>query len=303
MLPTDYPRSPHPYVNTGSVRDRPRPGIRRVTTLRDDRVITLTHLRNRFLPATVTARQLGITAQTVRNRLRQQNVPIRARRPYTGQIMRPHHKVARLAWAQRHLHWTRYQWNHVVFSDESRFNVSHADGRVRVYRRRNERFADCCIRERERLGGGGVMVWGGIMGGVKTDLVIVQGHLNAQGYINILNNHLLPFIQTHGPGITFQQDNATPHTARITNNFFAQNNVNVLPWPAVSPDLNPIEHIWDELGRRVRANHQINNVNDLIQALQVEWQALPNALIRRYINSMRNRILECIRKNGGHTRY
>lgn len=141
------------------------------------------------------------------------------------------------------------------------------------------------------------------MGGVKTDLVIVQGRLNAQGYINILNNHLLPFIQTHGPGITFQQDNATPHTARITNNFFAQNNINVLPWPAVSPDLNPIEHIWDELGRRVRANHQINNINDLIQALQVEWRALPNVLIRRYVNSMRNRILECIRKNGGHTRY
>jgi transposase len=43
----------------------------------------------------------------------------------------------------------------------------------------------------------------------------------------------------------------------------AQNGVNVLPWPAVSPDQNPIEHMWDEVGRRVLNNHKINSVNDL----------------------------------------
>ena len=191
----------------------------------------------------------------------------------------------------------------MIFSDESRFRVSHADGRVRVYRRRNERFAQCCVRERDRFGGGSVMVWGGIMGNVKTDLVVIQGNLAAQGYVNLLNNHLLPFMQNHGPGITFQHDNARPHTARITANFLARNNVNVLPWPALSPDLNPIEHIWDELGRRVRVNHQVNNVNDLTRALQLEWRALPNVLIRRYVNSMRRRIVACIASNGGHTRY
>ncbi len=177
-------------------------------------------------------------------------MPIRARRPYTGQILTARHRAARLAWAQRHLHWTRNNWNKVIFSDESRFTVSHADGRMRVYRRKNERFAQCCIRERDRFGGGSVMVWGGILGNAKTDLVIVQGNLNAQRYINLLNTNLLPFIRNHGPGITFQHDNARPHTARITTQFLAQNNVNVLPWPAVSPDLNPIEHIWMNLGQR-----------------------------------------------------
>jgi hypothetical protein len=60
-----------------------------------------------------------------------------------------------------------------------------------------------------------------------------------------------------------------------------------LPWPAVSPDMNPNEHIWDELGQRVRTNHQIDNVYDLARALHVEWQTLPNILIRCYVNSMR----------------
>ena len=129
------------FAITSSVGDRPRPGQRRVTSQQDDRYITLTVLRNRFLPATATARQLGINAQTIRNRLRQNNIPIRARRPYIGPILTARHRAARLLWAQRHLHWTRRHWHNVIFSDESRFSVSHADGRVHVYRHRNERYA------------------------------------------------------------------------------------------------------------------------------------------------------------------
>ena len=165
--------------------------------------------------------------------------------------------------------------------DESRFTVSHADGRMHIYRSRNERLADCCIRERDRFGGGSIMVWGGIMGNLKTDLVIIPGNVNA--HINVLNNTMLPFMQNNGPGI-FQHGNARPHTARVTTQYFAQNNVNVLPWPALSPDMNPIEHVWDELGWRARSKHQINTINDLQNALLLEWQRIPNTLILRYVN-------------------
>ena len=65
-------------------------------------------------------------------------------------------------------------------------------------------------------------------------------------------------------------DNARPHSAAITRQFLATNNVNVLDWPANSPDLNPIEQVWDELWRRVRRNHAIHTVNDLAAALQTE---------------------------------
>ena len=152
-------------------------------------------------------------------------------------------------------------------------------------------------RERDRFGGESVMVWGGIMGNVKTDLVVVQGNLNAQCYVNLLNNN--PFMQNFGPGLTFQHDNTRPHAALVTANFW--HNMNVLPWPALSPDMNPIEHIWDELGRRARTKHQINNVQDLTQALQLKWQALSNVLIRFYVNSMRQRICACIASNSGQT--
>ena len=83
------------------------------------------------------------------------------------------------------------------------------------------------------------------------------------------------FLQFHGPNVTFMHGNARPHSAVITRQFLATSNVNVLDWPANSPDLNPIEQVWDESGHRVRRNHAILTVNDLAAALQAEWANLP----------------------------
>ena len=85
--------------------------------------------------------------------------------------------------------------------------------------------------------------------------------------------------------------------------FLATNNVNVLDWPANSPDLNPMEKVWDKLGRRVRSNYAIHTVNDLAAALQAEWANLPAPFIQRYVSSMRQRIIACNAQNGGHMRY
>ena len=98
-------------------------------------------------------------------------------------------------------------------------------------------------------------------------------------------------------------DNASPHSAARPRQFLATNSINVLDWPANSPDLNAIEQVWDELGRRVRRNHAIHSVNDLAAALQAEWANLHAPFKQRYVNSMRRRIIACIAQNGGHMRY
>ena len=142
------------------------------------------------------------------------------------------------------------------------------------------------------------MVWGGIMGRRKTNLIVVQRNLNSQGYINkILQPEAVPFLQRHGPAI-LMHDNA-----RICRQFLNRNNVNVLPWPAVSPDMNPIEHIWDYLGRKVRPRGNVHNLRELENALIQEWNNIPNVVIRRFVRSMRGCLAACTNSQGGHTRY
>ena len=114
------------------------------------------------------------------------------------------------------------------------------------------------------------------MGRRKTNLIVVQGNLNAQGYINqILQREAVPFLQRHGPAI-LMHDNARPHVARICRQFLNRNNV--LPWPAV------------------------HNLRDLENALIQEWNNITNVVIRRYVRSMGGRLAACINIRGGHTR-
>ncbi len=160
------------YQTTGTVNDRRRSGTPRVTTDRQDRNIRLRHLRNRFLTAASTARtEVGtrgrlISARTVRRRLAAAR--LHCYQPYRGLILLHRHRQARLLWARNDGHLRPRRWRDVIFSDESRFNVSVTDRRHCIYRRRGERVAQACVLERDRYGGGGVMVWGAISAGLQS---------------------------------------------------------------------------------------------------------------------------------------
>ena len=148
------------------------------------------------------------------------------------------------------------------------------------------------------------MVWGGICGQQRADLIVIDGKFTAHRYINqVLRPVLLPFSQ-HQPRLLVHQDNARPHTARVVQQFFAANNVNGFLWPARSPDLSPIEHLWDHLGHRIRCHpNPPMNRDQLVQTLRQEWRAIPDAVIRRLTNSVRRRVHASILAHGGHTRY
>ena len=112
---------------------------------------------------------------------------------------------------------------------------------------------DQCVYEFDRFGGGSVMVLAGNRHDYRIQLKIVQGKLNAVKYRDgILDPLGLPFLQQRNFEHVFQHDNARCHVARVFQDFLNQNHIRVLPCPALSPDLSPIEHLWDELGRHVR---------------------------------------------------
>ena len=158
------------------------------------------------------------------------------------------------------------------------------------------------LRTATRFGGGSVMVWGGISIHHRTPLYVVDGNLT--GIKEIIRPLVLPGIQQIGGGAVLQDDNARPHRARVVTDFLRQQGIARMDWPAYSPDLAPIEHAWDELGRRVRNNHAPPaNLHDMGQLLMAEWQAITQEFFRRLINSMKQRCVECIRARGGFTRY
>jgi hypothetical protein len=193
-----------------------------------------------------------------------------------------HHKLQRRRWVNQHLNWNIRNWQSVLFSGESRFNLKFADGRIRVWRQKGEQFHQRCVMQKDRFGGGSLMVWGGIHYHEKTDLVIIRGNLNSQEYCdNVVRPVVLPFFAAR-PAFQFQHDNARPHTARITTTLLQTNAINVMPWPSRSPDLNPIEHVRDLLNRRVRSNNaNINNLQEVRTALIAEWNAIPQRQIQK----------------------
>jgi hypothetical protein len=97
------------------------------------------------------------------------------------------------------------------------------------------------------------MVWRGITAHGRTPLVVVTGNLTGIRYRDeIVQPYVIPFIQAQTNNVTFQQDNARPHVARVVRDYLTQQNVDLLSWPALSPDLSPVEHVWDEMKRRLR---------------------------------------------------
>lgn len=298
------------FQETGSVARRPGSGRVRITTAHEDRYVQLSARRDR----TVTARKLQhhlrlttgtrVSDQTIRNRLHEDQQMSR-RRVVRIPLTRVQ-RANRLRFSRQYLNWSINQWGKVLFTDECKVKFFNDDRRIRVWRRRGERFSESCIHEVDRFGGPNVMVWGGISLHGKTELTILnQGTVTAERYIqNVIRPQVIPFAQRMGPGFILMQDNARAHTARSTQTVLEESHIEVLPWPANSPDLNPIEHMWDQLKRRVREIERgVYNQQQLIDALKRVWQEIPAENVRNLIQSMHTRLQECIAKRGGHTRY
>ncbi|CAH1960067.1 unnamed protein product [Acanthoscelides obtectus] len=208
-----------------------------------------------------------------------------------------------LDWCRQRSLWDQ-EWNSIVFSDESRFCLGMHDGRARVRRRRGERRNPQFFVERHVHHTVGVMVWGAIAYGSRSPLIFIRGNMNVQRYIHeVLEPHLLPYLATLADP-TFQQDNARPHVARVTIDFFQHNDVTLLPWPPRSPDLSPIEHVWDMMGRRLlNLQRPPQTLEALREELVVAWNEIPQEDIDHLIRSMPTRVGECVAHQGASTHY
>ncbi|UYV60213.1 Transposase [Cordylochernes scorpioides] len=221
-------------------------------------------------------------------------------RPLRRLPLTPPNRRLRLEWCRARSTWMT-EWHRVVFSDESRFCLSGDSRRVRVWRRRGERSNPAAIVERPTVRQRGIMVWGAIAYDSRSPLLRIQGTMTAQRYVDdMLRPVTLPYLQGV-PNALYQQDNARPHTARISQQ--ALQDVQMLPWPPYSPDLSPIEHVWDIIERRLHALPQPRSEDELWQMVEREWRAIPQDAIRTLIDSLPRRVAACIAVRGGPTCY
>jgi transposase len=211
----------------------------------------------------------------------------------------------RLAWCRERKEWDS-EWDSIIWSDESRFLLFQNDAHHWVWRKLHEKYDVNCLIPTVKSGNRGVMVWGCFAKGQLGPLVQVSGSITGSVYMNLLENTFLPFYDSLGNNLEyiFQDDNAPVHRARIVKQWKEDNSVSDFPWPAQSPDLNPIEHLWDVLERKVRAHKpHPKNLNELMEVLLEEWGKIEPEVLTNLVESMPRRVQAVIDSHGNPTRY
>lgn len=308
----DVPQTTVSYIirkskNNKPVADAPRSGRPRKTTKRIDRTIIRKSTADPRKTAPEIQREINeeidvsISSRTVARRIAAAglNGRVAVKKP----LISKKNRAARLRFARLHQNWTVADWKKVLWSDESKFNLFGSDGKQYVRRPKNTRFNPRYQLPTVKHGGGNVMVWGCFSYSGVGPLFHVDSIMDKFVYRDILATQMLPFARKKMPrGWTFQQDNDPKHSSKLVKDWFAAKKVRVLEWPSQSPDLNPIEHLWDVLGRRVGAEKHSSKA-DLMAHLQREWRAIPKSTIERLIESMPRRCAAVIAAKGYSTKY
>jgi len=213
----------------------------------------------------------------------------------------------RLAFARRHENWTTEDWKRVIWSDETKINRFGSDGRSWCWIPEKSTLNPRQIKETVKFGGGSLMMWGCMTAHGVGISIRVEGTMDQHQYLTILKDGLLPTIahyRLNREDVIFQHDNDPKHKARSVCDWLKRQPFTVLEWPAQSPDLNPIEHLWATLKRELNGYENApTGILELWERVAEKWGKIEKSTCLSLIESMPRRIQAVIKANGGHTMY
>lgn len=213
-------------------------------------------------------------------------------------------KKVRLNYAKAHKNKDFSFWKDVLFTDESKYNIFGSDGRPYVWRKSNEELLSKHIKPSVKHGGGSVMVWGSFSAAGPGSLHFIEGIMDQKAYLEILKANLP--ISKEKLGLSnsyyFYQDNDPKHKAYSVRSWLLYNCPHVMETPPQSPDLNPIENLWNHLDNKVREHH-ISSKPELKRILLQEWERIEPSFCRKLVESIPKRLEKVIEAKGLHTKY
>jgi transposase len=306
-------------LETGSCEKLPRSGRKRKLSERGVRHLKQLALRHRFMSGEslskelVSSGEVKVSSKTVRRRLIENNIFARVskRKP----LLSEKNLKARKQFADHHISWSEGEWSKVVWSDESRFEIFGNDKRKKIVNRRvGEEYKLECLTPTVKKGGGGINVWGCFSSKGVGVLHLIKGNdrgiMDQHVYKHLFTHVAMPAAKRlHGnySDFIFQQDNDPKHCAKSLKDLYARletQGFKQLQWPSQSPDLNPIEHLWDELDRRIRARtERPTNKENLFTILKEEWSKITPETCKNLVDSMPRRLHSVKKNHGGHTKY
>ena len=289
-------------------------GRKRIMSPNDIRIVIRKILTGEYKSAADASRQLKSThpnqdtpsAQTIRRELARLNYRA-IKKPKLTPLTRSR-RNARLRFAEAYHSWTVEDWKRVVFSDETKVNRIGCDGAHWTWIDPDGKLRERNIMHVYKHGGGSVMLWGCFSWSGPGYITKIQGRMDSDLYCSILDDEFKETLEDYGVGINdiiFQQDNDPKHKSKKATKWFQDNEVEVLPWPSYSPDLNPIEHMWAELKRKLlEYDEPPKSCTELWERICFVWnKRMTKAYCEKLVESMPRRIEACYKAKGGHTKY
>ena len=287
-----------------------RSGRRRLTNAKQDEKLRSTLYANPFLTAKELKRKVkgfeNVSVRTIQE-ICQKRLGMPSRSAAKKPLLTDKMVKKRLAFCRKHKHWKQEDWEDVMFSDESKFDLYNPRAqRVRrpsLSNRYKQRYVVTSVKHSPS-----VMVWGcfsGKKGRGSIFFLPPKTTMNSDMYISVLREKLFPFMATHRVS-KFLQDGAPCHTSKKSMAVLKEREkqFTVMDWPGNSPDLNPIENLWSIMKRRLKRDHTITSLEKLVEAIKRMWiSEVPNSLCKRLARSMHKRVRLCIKNGGQMTKY